>query len=81
MSYFELKPQTELNPFSKNIDSLLFTYPRDQVPPQLASRGVDHSTWTKTWDGVASIYEMALGATKAEALASFSLSSTAMMSF
>ena len=64
MSYFELKPQTEINPFSKNIDNPLFTYPRDQVPPQLASRGVDHSTWTKTWDGVASIYEMALGATK-----------------
>ena len=64
MSYFELKPQTEINPFSKNIDNLLFTYRREQLKPKLSARGVDLSTWTKTYDGVAGIYEMALGASK-----------------
>mmetsp|Transcript_13849 Transcript_13849/g.23031 ORF Transcript_13849/g.23031 Transcript_13849/m.23031 type:complete len:204 (-) Transcript_13849:44-655(-) len=64
MSSFELKPQTAINPFSKNIDELLFTYPRNRVPPQLEARGVSRSTWMKTYDGVASIYEMSLEASK-----------------
>jgi len=64
MSSFELKPQAAINPFSKKygIEALLFTYPRNEVPPQLSARGISLSTWMKTYDGVASIYEMSLEA-------------------
>lgn len=72
-SFIELKPQCAISPWSKNVDDLLFTYPRHTVPPQLEARGVSHSTWMKTYDGVAGIYEESLSTVRGMKLPLFFL--------
>ena len=72
-SFIELKPQCAISPWSKNVDELLFTYPRHTVPPQLEARGVSHSTWMKTYDGVAGIYEESLSTVRGMKLPIFFL--------
>lgn len=56
MSSFDLKPQIQISAMTRSVDEILWTQPRDGVPPLLQGR-ISLSTWQTTFDKVANHYQ------------------------
>lgn len=57
---FELKPQMQPTKMTKSVEEVVWTVPRNTLPPILQGRGISDSTWSKTFDNVYGHYEVGI---------------------